>query len=181
MMKKWEILNSRYIYETPFGNLRSDRVLLPNDEIIENYYVNEYPEWVNIVAITENDEILLVKQYRHGGGDFFIEIPAGKIEENEDLESAVMRELREETGYTSDASPLKLGRFYTNPGVSTNTITTFFVKDCYKVGEQKLDPTEFAEALVVPVSEFERMVIEGEINQMFTVFAYTLAKRLHKL
>jgi ADP-ribose pyrophosphatase len=175
-VQKWTVIERNYIYKTPFGNLRSDKVVLPNNQVIENYYVNEYPDWVNIVAITKNYEILLVKQYRHGCEDFFIEIPAGKVDEKEDSASAVMRELREETGYTSDVPPLKLGRFYTNPAVSNNTITTYFIKDCYKISEQKLDPTENVELLVIPVSEFEKMIKEGVINQLFTVFAYTLAK-----
>jgi 8-oxo-dGTP pyrophosphatase MutT (NUDIX family) len=60
---------------------------------------HEFPDWVNMVAVTKNNEIILVKQYRHGGKDFFIEVPAGKVDEQEDLESAVIRELLEETGW----------------------------------------------------------------------------------
>ncbi|OKO89841.1 hypothetical protein BRO54_3250 [Geobacillus proteiniphilus] len=56
MMKKWQVIKSEYIYQTPFGNLRSDKVVLPNGHIIENYYVNEFPDWVNMVAITQNNE-----------------------------------------------------------------------------------------------------------------------------
>jgi ADP-ribose pyrophosphatase len=128
------------------------------------------------MSVTKNNEIILVKQYRHGGKDFFIEVPAGKVDEQEDLESAVMRELLEETGYTSDAAPLKLGSFYTNPAISTNTITTYFIKECYKVSEQKLDLTENIELFVLPIAEFEKMIQENKINHLFTVFAYTLFK-----
>ncbi|WP_124727373.1 NUDIX hydrolase [Staphylospora marina] len=108
------------------------------------------------------------------------EIPAGKVENDEQPESAVLRELREETGYTSDTVPLKLGTFYTNPAVSNNTITTFLLRDCYRVGEQRLDPAEHVEWLVIPVSEFEKMIREGRIRRLFTVFAYNLAKSFLK-
>jgi ADP-ribose pyrophosphatase len=82
-MKTWQVIKSEYIYQTPFGNLRSDKVALPNGHIIENYYVNEFPDCVNMVAIIKNNEIILVKQYRHGGKDVFIEVPAGKVDEQE--------------------------------------------------------------------------------------------------
>ncbi|MDQ0229025.1 hypothetical protein J2S19_000275 [Metabacillus malikii] len=72
-MVKWQTLKSEYVYKTPFGNLRSDACKLPNGQIIERYYVNEYPDWVNAIVLTKEMKVVLVKQYRHGGEDFFLE------------------------------------------------------------------------------------------------------------
>lgn len=76
-MDKWTTLKSDYLYKSKFGNVRIDKCLLPNDVIIESYKVNEYIDWVNCVAVTDTNQVILVRQYRHGAGDFFYEIPAG--------------------------------------------------------------------------------------------------------
>lgn len=89
-MKKWEKLHSQYIYQTPFGNLRQDRCKLPNGDIIENYYVNEYAAWVNAIVVTKDNRVVLVEQYRHAANDFFLEVPAGKGEDNESYEAAII-------------------------------------------------------------------------------------------
>ena len=79
-MKKWKTIKSKYHY-TPFGNLRKDTCQLPNGMIINDYFVQEYADWVNAIVLTKEHQIVLVEQYRHAGQDFYLEIPAGKIEE----------------------------------------------------------------------------------------------------
>ncbi len=111
-MQKWKVLNSQYLYQTPYGNLRKDKCLAENDFVIDAYHVNEFDNWVNAVVLTEQQEIVLVKQYRHGAGDFFYEIPAGKVEAGETYAEAIEREVLEETGYKSTASPIYLGEFF---------------------------------------------------------------------
>ena len=97
----WKTISSKYLYKSPFGNLRIDSCQLPNGSVIENYYVNEYSDWVNAVVITKDNKVVLVEQYRHAGNDFFLEIPAGKVEDNESHEEGILREIKEETGYIS--------------------------------------------------------------------------------
>ena len=101
-MGKWKVLNSEYQYKSPFGNLRKDTCQMADGTVIEDYYVNEYADWVNAIVLTEDEEIVLVEQYRHPGNDFYLEIPAGKVEEGESYEEAIRREIREETGYVSE-------------------------------------------------------------------------------
>lgn len=138
-MEKWKTLDSHYLYKTPFGNLRKDKCELPNGKIINDYYVNEYSDWVNAIVITKDNNVVLVEQYRYAGGDFFLEIPAGKIEENESYEEGLLRELREETGFTSKTKPIKLGELMVNPAIQTNKVITYLVVDAYKELEQDLD------------------------------------------
>ena len=100
---KWQIENSKYLINDKWIKVRADKCVMPNKKIIEPYYVLEYPNWVNIVAVTENNEVILVKTYRHGIGKELIELPCGLIDntDNSPLKAA-KRELLEETGYTSD-------------------------------------------------------------------------------
>src|SRR5690625_2074846 len=112
-------MSSEYVYKTSFGNLRKDKCGLSNGIVIDDYYVNEYADWVNAIVVRKDNKIVLVKQYRYAGDDFFLEVPAGKIEENESYEEGILREVREETGFTSETKPMKLGEFMVNPATQT--------------------------------------------------------------
>lgn len=176
-MGKWKRLSSDYLYKTPFGNLRMDKCQLPNGLVINEYYVNEYSDWVNAIVITKDNKVVLVEQYRHAGEDFFLEIPAGKIEENETYEEGIVRELREETGYTSNMKPIKLGEFMVNPATQTNKVITYLIVDAFKEFEQELDDTEDIEVHLYDFDELGRVLREDQIKtQLFTASAYYMAK-----
>ncbi|MFF2753099.1 NUDIX hydrolase [Psychrobacillus sp. NPDC058041] len=175
-MNSWKTLNSSYVYKSPFGNLRQDSCELPDGQIIENYYVNEYADWVNAIVLTKDKQIVLVKQYRYAAQDSFLEIPAGKPEGNEAYEEAILREVREETGFITEKKPILLGEFYVNPATQTNKVITFLLFDAYNAFEQELDPTEFIDVDLVDLNDMEMMINNGEINQLFTVSAYYMAK-----
>jgi ADP-ribose pyrophosphatase len=176
-MKTWKTIDSEYLYKTAFGNLRKDKCQLPNGIIIDEYYVNEYSDWVNAVIITKENKILLVEQYRHAAGDLFIEIPAGKIEAGETYEQGIMREIREETGYISDLEPIKIGEFMVNPATQTNKVITFLVLDAYKGFEPDLDEGEDLRILLAEFDTFCHQILKTDIKtQLFTANAVLLAK-----
>ncbi|MDI2588734.1 NUDIX hydrolase [Psychrobacillus sp. NEAU-3TGS] len=177
-MSNWKTLNVNYVYKTAFGNLRKDTCELPDGQIIEDYYVNEYVDWVNAIVLTKEKQIVLVKQYRYAAQDFFLEIPAGKPEGNEVYENAILREVREETGFISEQPPILLGEFYVNPATQTNKVVSFLIVDAYKAFDQELDPTEFIDVHLVDLNDMETMLVTGEINQLFTVSAYYMSKSL---
>jgi hypothetical protein len=99
----WKILSSEYLINAPWAVLRKDSCIMPNGYIVPEYYILEYPNWVNVVAITETDQIILVRQYRHGIEKSVLEIPGGVIDEGEDSLIAAKRELLEETVYVFDS------------------------------------------------------------------------------
>ncbi|MCG7342622.1 NUDIX hydrolase [Sporosarcina sp. ACRSL] len=177
-MGKWEVLNSNYVYQSPFGNLRKDTCKMSDGTVIEDYYVNEYADWVNAIVLTKDEEIVLVKQYRHPGNDYYLEIPAGKIEDGETYEEGIIREVREETGYISDQRPILLGEFMVNPATQTNKVISFLINDAYLAYEQQLDETEVLEVKNFPFEKIGEMIRNKEITQLFTVNAYHLAKDL---
>lgn len=176
-MEKWKTLKSEYLYQTPFGNLRKDSCRLPNGFTIEDYYVNEFADWVNAVVVTKEQQILLVEQYRHGGQGIYLEIPAGKIEKDESDEEGILREIQEETGFTSSRKPILLGEFMVNPATQNNKIKTFLVTEAYKAGSQQLDATEDIEVKLYDFKEFGHMVKTQSVQtQLFTASAYYMAK-----
>ncbi|WP_343784879.1 NUDIX hydrolase [Alkalibacillus silvisoli] len=176
-MKKWETLKSEYVYKTPFGNLRKDKCLLPNNNVIDSYYVNEYSDWVNAVVLTKERNIVLVEQYRYAGEDFFLEIPAGKKEQGETNEQGILREIEEETGFTTETLPIKLGEFMVNPATQTNKVITYLITDAVKTFDQNLDENEDITVHVFDFDEMEDLIRSQRIKtQLFTANAYFMAK-----
>lgn len=176
-MKAWNTTNSEYLYKTPFGNLRKDTCKLPNGITIDDYYVNEYVDWVNAIVLTKGNQIVLVEQYRHGGQGFYLEVPAGKTEKGETDEEGILREIQEETGYTSMEKPILLDEFMVNPATQNNKIKTFLLTNAYKSAEQHLDETEEIDVKLIDFEEFGHLIRNHEIQtQLFTASAYYMAK-----
>lgn len=163
-MEKWTLLDSKYIIQRPWATLRVDKLQLPNGNIKDEYYVLEYPTWVNMVAFTEDDELLFVRQYRHGSGEIMVELPAGVVEEGEDPAEAARRELLEETGYsfTSIAYVCKL---YANPATSGNLTYTYVLRGGKKVQEQQLDSSEDIEVVIMGIEEAKQFLFDNKIGQ----------------
>lgn len=96
---KWKTLSQKYLIEKPWLTARVDKVELPTGAIIDEYYVLEYPDWVNTIAITKDGMFVFVRQYRYAIGKTVNELCAGVIEKGEDPMAAARRELMEETGF----------------------------------------------------------------------------------
>ncbi|HSS37358.1 MAG TPA: NUDIX hydrolase, partial [Polyangia bacterium] len=93
---KWKVLTREYVAREPWYTVRVDRVALPNGHVIPKYWISEYPPWVNVVAVTNDDDVVLIRQYRHGIEKVAWEIPAGTTDAGDkSLEEAAKRELRE--------------------------------------------------------------------------------------
>lgn len=118
-------LSSEYIHKDQWATLRADVCKMPNGKIIEPYYVLEYANWVNAVALTENNEAIMVRQYRHGAERTLLEIVGGVIDETDGSpEETIRRELLEETGYEFDTVE-QTAVLYPNPSTSGNVTYSF--------------------------------------------------------
>lgn len=177
MMVKWKRLKSDYIHKSPFGNIRKDHCQLPNGLIIEDYFVHEYADWLNAVVVTKENQIVLVEQYRYAGEGFFLEVPAGKKEDNESDEEGILREVKEETGYTSSKRPIFLGEWMVNPAIQNNKVKTFLLLEAYKAYEQNLDATEEITVKLYNFDDFGKQIMTNSIQtQLLTANAYFMAK-----
>ena len=161
---KWRTLKSDYIIRRPWLTARRDTVELPDGTVNDEYYVLEYPDWINVIAITAEGMFVLVRQYRHGIGQTCHEIVAGVMEQGEQPEAAARRELMEETGFGG-------GTWSETMVVSPNASTVTNVTHCFvatgveRIGSQHLDPTEDIEVCLVSREEMRRMLEQGEIKQ----------------
>ena len=162
--KKWEILHSEYLIRRPWLTARKDHIRLPNGVENEEYYVLEYPDWVNVIAITRDGQFLMERQYRHGLQWTGYEICAGVCEKGETPEESARRELYEETGFgggrwseTMVISP--------NSSTVTNLCHCFIAHDVERISTQHLEETEDISIHLMSAREVYELLCNGEIKQ----------------
>ena len=166
--KKWKVLDREYLFRRPWLTARRDKLELPDGRIMDEYYVLEYPDWVNVIAITKEGQIVMEKQYRHGLGVISTELPCGVTEEGEEPLEAAKRELLEETGY-SGGEWSKLMTLSPNPSSMNNLAHCFLAVGVEKTTQQSLDENEDLEVLLMSEDEEKALLHEGGICQALMV------------
>jgi 8-oxo-dGTP pyrophosphatase MutT (NUDIX family) len=162
-MDKWQRLRSKIVLDTPYFRIRQDACRLSDGREIDDYYVQEAEDIVMVVAITPDQDIVLVRQYKHGIGDICLEIPAGFCEANspDPLDDA-QRELREETGYTSDTWH-KLTTLICNPTRFNNHAHVYLALNVSKTSTQDLDPNESIQVEHIATDAIKQAIWDGRI------------------
>ena len=162
---KWKTLSSEYLFNDLWFKVRKDVCESPQGKIIDPYYVYEFPEWATAFALTENQEVIMVRQYRHAAEEVCIELPGGCIDETDKTkQDAIARELLEETGYTFSSFDY-LGKTSANPSTNNNFMHMFLATGGVKTSEQKLDANEEIKVELYSIEELKKMIKRNEIIQ----------------
>lgn len=160
---KWQIGSEKKILKTRVGDIVSAKVRCVRTGEESEFYRLSLPDWVNIIALTPNKEVILIKQFRFGSKKTELEIPGGTIEKGENPVLAGERELLEETGYAGKNGRV-IGKVCPNPAIQGNWCYTILVEDAEKVAEQRMDDMEDIEVVAFPVSEIMELVSTFKIE-----------------
>ena len=169
--KPWKVISSAKDRSYRVFSLRTDRAVSPRTGKAHNFFILESSPWVNVIPLTPGEEVVLVRQYRHGIRAVTLEIPGGLVEDHDTPEAAAERELYEETGYQA-SEMIPLGSVHPNPAIQNNLCYTFVAKDVFPAGSQHQDEKEDIEILLRPLEQIPRLIREGEITHSLVLAAF---------
>lgn len=167
-IEKWDLLESEYLIRRPWLTARRDRVKLPNGQINDEFYVLEYPDWVNVIAVTEEGEFIMIEQYCHGLGEVQMEICAGVVEKGEHHLDAAKRELMEESGFGGGKWRL-LTVLSGNPSTTNNLTYCYVAEGVKKISDQHLDRTEDVAVRILSRNDVENLLRKDVMKQSLMV------------
>jgi 8-oxo-dGTP pyrophosphatase MutT (NUDIX family) len=176
--RHWTLLGSRDVADHRIFRVRYDNYRFEPSGVEREFVVLEMPSWVNIVPMTDDGQVILIRQYRHGVKAVALEIPGGLIEPNEPPEEAAARELCEETGYVPRRIRL-LQRVLPNPAIQDNYCYLFAAEGCRLAEKQQPDPFESIEVAPYPREAIPAMVRNGEIEHSMVILALAMAGLLN--
>lgn len=169
--KHWEIISSTQDNSYRVFALRTDRARSPRTGNEHDFFILESSSWINVIPLTAHDEVVLVKQYRHGIRDVTLEIPGGLVEMNDTPETAAQRELYEETGYEAEEMIL-LGSVHPNPAIQCNRCFTYVARGACKTGRQQQDEKEDIQVVLRPLKDIPVLIRDGEITHALVLAAF---------
>ncbi len=177
MIKPWPLITSQPVSDHGLFKLSKDRALSPRTNAERDFMVIHMPDWLQVVAITKEGKLVLVRQYRHASRSIGLEVPGGLLDTSDpDPASAAARELMEETGY-GGGEIKTLGSFWPQPALLTNKVHLFGMPDVERKGPQKQDAGEDLEVVLAEPVEMEGMMRSGQIQSAMTVIALDFAER----
>ena len=172
--RRWETVRSERVYATPIFDLHRHQRSHPHRGEHE-FFVLEAPAWINIIPVTPANEVVMVRQFRHGVGEFTLEIPGGMVDpEDPSPLAAARREMREECGYDSSII-IPLGQVHPNPAIQPNLCHLFFAPNVLKVGKPNpnLGGAEETEVELVPLTNIKQMIATGRITHALVITAFS--------
>ena len=171
MIKPWKKISSKLIGDFRIFKLRSDTAVNPRTGKEHDFFVLDSVNWVNVIAVTPDQQLVMVEQYRHGSGTVELEIPGGMMDPHEtDPVATAVRELREETGYAGENARL-LGKIHSNPAILSNTTYTVLIENCRLQHDVEFDSGEDLITRLVPVAKIPKLVADERIGHSLVVVA----------
>ena len=174
-IKKWKLLGSTLAFDNPWYKVRQDKVQLPDGKIIDDFFVSLHPDVVLVFPVTRDNQVVFVRQYKHGAGEILLELPAGTYDKNrEDPQTAARRELLEETGFKAKML-ISLGKIQDYPTKDTHKISLFIAPSVEYVGRRHAEPTEHIEVIKFSLRKVLELAYSGKLKASSTVAATFLA------
>lgn len=170
-VRPWELIQSQKDKSYKVFDLRIDTALSPRTNRAYKFFILESSPWVNIIPLTKDNNVVFIRQYRHGIREITLEIPGGLVEEN-DPKKAALRELLEETGYTAKDAEF-LGKVHPNPAILNNECFTYLARDVVNSTTQHLDEKEDISVELIPLKEVPTKIQSGEITHSLVICAFT--------
>lgn len=177
--KLWIIEAEETVFSAPpYLDVRKQRIRTDQDAVIDDYYQVTLPDFVICCALTAGGEALTLWQYKHGARSWGLTFPAGLIEQGEDAETAMRRELLEETGYSAGEAS-RLGRFVCSGNQGAGWATLFLFEQCRKVAEACSGDLESMELRLMTPEAIDASILEGDVTGLPHLAVWTAARHLH--
>lgn len=171
MPKPWPLIRSTVDKSYSVFSVRTDTACCPRTGQEHDFYVLESPDWVNVIPLTPDEQVVMVRQYRHGTRDMCLEIPGGLAKPADSVEDAARRELLEETGYEANEL-IFLGSARPQPAILNNRSVTYLARNVRKVGAPQLDQTEDIEVVLVSLSDIPDLIRRREMTNAMVILAF---------
>jgi ADP-ribose pyrophosphatase len=171
MIRPWKTVRTTPVGDFRIFKIRTDTSVNPRTGKEHDFYVMDSVDWVNVIAITPDQKLVMVEQYRHGSKTVELEVPGGMMDPQEtDPVATAVRELREETGYVGQNARL-LGRIHSNPAIFSNFTHTVLIENCRLTHHVEFDHGEDLETHLIPVAEVPKLVADEKIGHSLVVVA----------
>jgi 8-oxo-dGTP pyrophosphatase MutT (NUDIX family) len=170
-LKPWPHEDREFVADMGIFQVHRLRARSPRTGHFRSISVLDSEDWVNVIALTPAEEVVLVRQFRHGTREFTLEIPGGIVDKGETPAQAAVRELQEESGYAGD-EPVPLGVVTPNPAFLNNHCHTCLIENCRRTAEPELDRGEDLEALTRPLRAIPEIIASGTIHHALVICAF---------
>jgi 8-oxo-dGTP pyrophosphatase MutT (NUDIX family) len=171
MIQPWKRIGSRPVGDFRVFTVKSDTKVSPRTQAAHDFFVINCANWVNVIALTADRQLVMIEQYRHGSNTVELEIPGGILDAKDASPvSGGLRELREETGYAGER-PQIIGQIFPNPAIMSNTCYTVLVENCQLKHPLEWDRGEDILTRLVPIVDIPKLVATGQIRHALVVVA----------
>jgi ADP-ribose pyrophosphatase len=171
MVKPWPCIRSQSNQSFRVFSIRTDTSISPRTGMEHDFYIIESRDWINVIPLTADHRVVMIRQYRHGSREVTLEIPGGLIDPGDTPEKAAARELLEETGYEAEEL-VQIGVVNPNPALFNNRCYTFIARNAQKIRAPMPDQREDIEVVLMPISDIQELISKGEIDHALVITAF---------